>query len=110
MISKRKMRDRVTFTRRSTSQDAFGNNSSASDSDLGTFWANVHHDSGNIVQEFQGQNQIKTEYTLYFRKKSVQSILKGDIATLETPNVQVKIDSIVEFNLSTIKMTGTSVS
>lgn len=107
---KRRMRDRVTFTRRSTTQNEFGDNNSASITIIGTYWAKVEHDTGAIGQEFGGQNQIKTDYTLFFRKKSVSSILKGDIATLETPNVQVKINSIVEDDLQTIKMTGTSVA
>lgn len=107
---KLRMRDRVEFIRRTTTQNAFGDNNSAANTSLGSFWCHLKHDSGGIGQEFQGQNQIKTDFTFFFRKKSVENILKGDIAQLETPNVQVKINSIVEIDLNTIQMTGTAVA
>lgn len=107
---KRKMRDRANFFRNVTSQDEFGDNEVDSTSDLGTFWCKLDHDSGEVNQEFAGENQIKTDFTLYLRKLSASSIQKGDYATLETPNVTIQINSIVEHDLQTIKMTGSSVA
>lgn len=107
---KRRLGDRATFTRYTTSQDEFGDNSVTTSSVIGTYWCNLVHNSGQISQNESLQNQIITDYELYFRKKSVESILKGDIATLETPNVKIKINSIVEFDDQTIQMTGSAVA
>lgn len=103
------MRDRVNFFRYVVSQDEFGDNEVQSTTDLGTFWCKLNHDSADIDQQFAAENQLKTDFTLYLRKKSVSNILKGDFATLETPNQTVQINSIVEHDLQTIKMTCASV-
>lgn len=106
---KRKMRDRANFFRYSTVQDEFGDNEVQSTLDLGFLWCKLDHDSGEVNQEFTGENQLKTDFTLYLRKLSAANIQKGDFATLETPNVTIQINSIVEHDLQTIKMTGSAV-
>lgn len=107
---KRVMRDRVSFTRNVTSQDEFGSNTIDSTTALGTFWCKAIHKSGNVIQTEGLERQLQTDYEMYFRKKSVSAIQQGDIATLETPNVLLKINEIVEHDLQTVKMLATSVS
>lgn len=107
---KRVMRDRITFTRNTVSQNEFGDNVVDSTATLGTFFCHLRHKSGFINQTDELERQIEVDYELFFRKKSVSSIQKGDIGTLETPNIQVKINEIVEHDLQTIKMLATSVS
>lgn len=107
---KKRLSDRVTFTRYTTSQDEFGDNQVDSTTTIGTFWANVDRPSADIRQKDNLENQLVTDYEMYFRKKSVSSILKGDIATLEDGSISIKINSIVEYDWQTIKMTGSSVA
>ena len=106
---KRKMDDRATFTRYTVAQDAYGDNAISSSTNLGTFWCRLVHNSASVIQREALQNQLITDYTLYFRKKSVSSILKGDIATIESNGLKVKINSIIEHDEQTIKMMVTSV-
>jgi hypothetical protein len=107
---KRRLGDRITFQRFTTLQDEFGDNTVTTTTTVGTYWCHLKYLSGAISQSESLENQIITDYELYFRKKSVQAILKGDIGTLETGSVKVKINSIVEHDDQTIKMTASSVS
>lgn len=106
---KRVMRDRITFVRNTVSQNDFGDNEIITPTNLGTFFCRLKHKSGFISQTDNLERQIETDYELFFRKKSVSEIQKGDIGTIETPNVQVKINEIVEHDLQTIKMLASSI-
>ena len=106
---KRRLQDRILVQRFTTSQDAFGDNSVSTTTTVGTFWCHVKYVSGNISKNNALENQIITDYELYFRKKTAQDVLKGDIGTLEIGSVKIKINSIIEHDEQTIKMTGSSV-
>lgn len=108
-MNKRLMRDKVTFTRKTVAQDAFGDNVESSSATIATVRAHVKHMSGEISQRAGLENTITTDFEMYFRKKSVSAVQKGDFAELETPNVTMKINEIVEHDLQTIKMIASSV-
>lgn len=102
-----RMRDRITVSRLSEVADGFGgfNNSEVVQ---GTYWCKLDHDKG-VIEDREGQSQLVTDYTIYFRKKTGQLIEKGDVGAFETPALNVRINEIVEYDLQTYKATATSI-